>query len=140
MTDYMLTRQSHLWLWVPCESYGPIVFGTNLSQTASDIGMILLETFDPIGDRYSFLNDNELTISGNNNVVERVCTSEDLIYEGGDLLDWPLSDIEALFGRADEVGERIDDVGKPYDFESVGLQLWVDDEGYPLSAVLDVGD
>ncbi|MCZ4281965.1 hypothetical protein O4H49_14330 [Kiloniella laminariae] len=123
-------------IWIPNISLGPFKLGEKISYYESTMGILL----DPdLEEEYNVPN-SEIFLSSENGLIDMIYSYETCFYKGTNIIGLSIQSVPRLLGcNADEVGSGVEyddgDIQYPYEFEDLGLRLWVRDNRVVSAAV-----
>ncbi|WP_020592810.1 hypothetical protein [Kiloniella laminariae] len=123
-------------IWIPNISLGPFKIGEKISYYESSMGVYL----DPdLEEEYNVPN-SEIYLSTEAGRINMIYSYETCFYKGINIIGLSIQNVPRLLGwNADEVGGGVEydnsDVQYPYEFEDLGLRLWVKDSRVVSAAV-----
>lgn len=126
--------------WIPLKKVGPFKFGSSIKEYVQKYDLVNIpEEYNEKVDWgvYKFL-ENDRIYTENDKIVSVLCSSN-CLYKGRNLIGMPIDQITIILGRKPdnvEMAELSDGPQKIYDFEKLGLQLWVKGE-YVVTAILN---
>lgn len=118
--------------WKPCESVGPLKFGTHVKPY---VDLDILSLIDTPPDKtgwlsYQFNGDDFRVHSEDGKIVSVACYSE-CFLSGINLIGISLPSFEKLIGAVPSEGPDVFEVSgeiqEVYEFDSYGAQVWVSD-------------
>lgn len=122
-----------VWEWEPNSSLGPIKLGDQISYYVEVFDLIGEEDEDLIGWMDYKLPNVDTYIYAENGVIASICSYEEFIYKGKNLIGIETSELLNTLGyEPDEVGESVlydnGDIQTPLEYFNLGLQLWIRNE------------
>jgi hypothetical protein len=122
------------WLWVPCKSIGPFVFGDVIDHYVADFELRKRERENPIygWDTYELPGFESWVIVENGQIAEVHCVDE-LVFGDADLIGMAVEEIRGLIGKE---SEKEDDVGLGYAmyYYDMGLTLFIENDAVRAAA------
>jgi len=129
--------------WIPLERVGPFKFGCSIKEYVQKYGLVNIpEEYNEKVDWevYKFCEGDRI-YTENGRIISVLCSSN-CLYKGRNLIGMPIDQIQVILGcKPDNVEmlELSDGPQKIYDFEKLGLQLWVMG-GNVVTALLNDGE
>ena len=136
-----------VWNWLPNIGLGPISLGSLIS---SYIEIYKLEIDEEDVDdtgwlQYKFpTKEIYIQVDISTNLVESILSYDDFYYKGKNIIGIGLDELEILLRcKPDEIGESVvyddADVQTPYDYISIGLQVWTSNSKIVSASCVNYG-
>lgn len=117
--------------WIPLHRVGPFMFGRSINEyrVQYDLHPVPEEYNEKVAwDVYALSADNEIRIYCEKGVISSVSCENWCIYQGENIISLSLDEVFARFGEQPDAVEIIELSEGPqdvYDFDELGLQLWL---------------
>lgn len=119
------------WIWKPNSRVGLIKLGDKIDEYLDDFGLILLdEHLDATGWVRYKVPDIDTYIDAEDGVIVSISSYEIFIFDNNNLIGMDTKDLNKALGyNPDEIGNQVlygdGDIQIPYDYNDLGLQLWI---------------
>jgi hypothetical protein len=121
------------WIWRPNYSVGAISLGDKIEKYLDVFGLICLdEVVDNTGWIRYKLPNIDTYIDSEDGIIVSISSYDIFIYKDNNLIGLDVHDLNKILGcDPDDIGYPVlyedGDIQTPYDYNILGLQLWVSD-------------
>lgn len=119
-----------VWNWTPRVGLGPFKVGENIDKYKSEFGLIFLDEQDNTNwDSYK-LPELDIFIDVENEIIESIHSDKYFCYKGVNLIGLTLEELnQKLPQTRAEIDDCVEfddgDIQTPYDYDELGLQVWL---------------
>lgn len=129
--------------WIPVKQVGPFIFGSPIEDYVEKyrLAHIPEEYNEVVGWVVYKINEVDRVYAEEGRIVSVSCSSK-CNYNGRDLIGTPIDLLPSILGTTHnslETEELSDGPQQVYDFDQLGLQLWVR-EGEVVTAIFNAAD
>jgi len=121
------------WNWVPKIGLGPFKLGKKIEKYKKEFELILLDEEDSTNwDSYK-LPKLDVYIDVEDGIIESIQSDEYFCYVGINLIGLTLSELNKNLPNSSlNIGDYVEyddgDIQIPYDFDELGLQVWLSND------------
>jgi hypothetical protein len=119
-----------LWNWLPRVGLGPFKLGENIQKFKHNYDFVLLDEEDTTNwDSYK-LSELDIYIDVEDDIIKSIHSDKYFCYKGINLIGLTLEEFNQQLSQfSAEIGEYVEfdngDIQTPYDYDEVGLQVWL---------------